>query len=44
MKLFNHLVRAWNKWLARVAKANREEFGVGSPTCCGHGTRPRPKR
>ena len=34
MKLFEHVKRAFNNYLTRLAKSNQELFGSGAPDCC----------
>lgn len=34
MKLFAHIKRAFNNYLARLEKSNQELFGSGTPDCC----------
>lgn len=43
MKLLERLKNVWDRWLARLAQANEEEFGGRPPSCCGHGSLKRVK-
>jgi hypothetical protein len=38
------LKKAWNDYLRKLAKANRQAFGGGKPDCCGpRGASTKPK-